>query len=207
MRIMGKRQIGQLQPFELVIAIMIAELASIPMEDVGIPLIKGLVPIFALVFAQVIISYVTLKSERIRAFVCGSPSIIIENGIIQQKELTKQRINLNDLMEQLRSNNIANVDDVEFALLETNGHLSVFPKADKKPATLEDLQIPAKSETLPITLIMDGRIQHQNIKKAGLDIKLLESELQQQGMEAGSVFLAYLDSQQKLKIVSKQGSE
>ena len=94
-RIMGKRQIAQLQPFELVTAIMIAELASIPMEDVGVSLVKGLVPIFALALAQVSLSYITLKSERARAFICGSPSIIIKNGVIRQRELQKQRINLN----------------------------------------------------------------------------------------------------------------
>ena len=100
-RVMGKRQVGELQPFELVIAIMIAELASIPADDVGIPLVKGLVPIFALVFAQVTISYLSLKSERIRGLVCGSPSILIENGVVQQKNLEQLRINLNDLLEQL----------------------------------------------------------------------------------------------------------
>ena len=122
-RIMGKRQIAQLQPFELVTAIMIAELASIPMEDVGVPLVKGLVPIFALALSQVFLSYITLKSERARAIICGSPSIIIKNGVIRQKELEKQRINLNDL-EMLRSKNIANIEDVEFAILKP---MAIYP--------------------------------------------------------------------------------
>ena len=114
---MGKRQIGQLQPFELVIAIMLADLASAPVDDVGVPLIKGVVPIFALAFAQIIISFLSLKSERFRTLIGGSPSILIENGVLQQKKLEQLRINLNDLLEQLRSQNIANIDDVEFAIL------------------------------------------------------------------------------------------
>lgn len=203
-RIMGKRQIGELQPFELVIAIMIAELASIPANDVGIPLIKGVVPIFALAFAQVVISFASLKSERFRALICGSPSILIENGVIQQKNLEKLRINLNDLLEQLRSKDIANVDDVEFALLETNGNFTVFPKAPKKNATLEDLNIPGQPDRIPITLVMDGNIMHKNLEKSGQDIKWLLSQIKDHGLEKNSVFFAYLDTQGDLKITAKQ---
>lgn len=203
-RVMGKRQVGELQPFELVIAIMIADLASIPADDVGIPLIRGLVPIFALVFAQVTISYLSLKSERIRSIVGGSPSIIIENGVIQQKTMEHLRINLNDLLEQLRSKDVANVDDVEFAILETNGNLSVFPKSDKKPATLEDLQIQTKPEDIPITLVMDGHIMHKNLKKSGQDINWLITQMKNQGLDRKNVFFAYLDTQRNLKIIAKQ---
>lgn len=203
-RIMGKRQVGQLQPFELVIAIMIAELASIPADDVGIPLVKGLVPIFALVFAQVTISFLSLKSERFRSLVCGSPSIIIENGVIQQKNLEQLRINLNDLLEQLRSKNIANIDDVEFAILETNGNLTVFPKSDKKTATLEDLNIQGKPEDIPMTLVMDGRIMHKNLKKSGQDINWLLTQIKNHGLDKRNVFFAYLDTQGDFKIIAKQ---
>ncbi|NLJ41320.1 MAG: DUF421 domain-containing protein [Clostridiales bacterium] len=203
-RIMGKRQIGQMQPFELVIAIMIAELASIPADDVGIPLVKGLVPIFALAFAQVTISFLSLKSERFRGFVGGSPDILIENGIIQQKNMKRLRININDLLEQIRSKDVANVDDVEFAILETNGNLSVFPKSDKKTVTLEDLEIQGKPEDIPITLIMDGRIMHHNLKRAGQDIDWLISQVKEAGLESKDVFFAYLDTQRQLQITARQ---
>lgn len=203
-RVMGKRQVGELQPFELVIAIMIAELAGIPADDVGIPLAKGLVPIFALVFAQVTISYLSLKSERIRGLVCGSPSILIENGVIQQKNLNRLRININDLLEQLRGKDIANIDDVEFAILETNGNLTVFPKSQKKTATLEDLGLQAQPESIPVTLIMDGRIMHKNLKKANLELNWLLSKIKEQGLEKNGVFFAYLDTQGQLKIIPKQ---
>jgi len=130
-RIMGKRQVGELQPFELVVTIMIAELASVPMENTGTPLLNGIVPILALLLAEVFISYITLKSERARTIVCGSPSIVIQNGKIVQRELARLRYNVNDLLEQLREKNIVNVSDVEFAILETNGQLSVIPNLKK----------------------------------------------------------------------------
>lgn len=203
-RIMGKRQIAQMQPFELVTAIMIAELASIPMEDVGIPIVKGLVPIFALVISQVTLSYITLKSERARAFICGSPSIIIKNGIVQQSELKKQRININDLLEQLRAKDIANVEDVEFAILETNGELSVFHKSDHKPITLSDMKMPGKPEDIPITLIMDGHVLHKNLRYTGQDIKWLYEQINAKGFEFKDIFFAYINTHGEFKMIAKE---
>jgi uncharacterized membrane protein YcaP (DUF421 family) len=205
-RIMGKRQVGQLQPFELVITIMIAELAAVPMENVGIPLLNGMVPIFALLLAQVIISYITLKSERARAIVCGSPSIVVQNGKVIQKELTRLRYNVNDLLEQLRGKDIVNVADVEFAILETNGQLSVIPKSQKRPVTPEDLKLPTRYEEIPYTLIMDGHIQHKNLIKANLDIQWLTEQLKIQGLKPRDVFFAYLDSQKNLQVEAKERS-
>lgn len=205
MRIMGKRQIGQLQPFELVVAIMIADLAAVPMENAGVPLISGLVPIFALLLAQLSLSYITLKSERARALVCGSPSIVIQNGRIDYQELTKQRLNLNDLLEQLRDKNLANVTDVEFAILETTGHLSVIPKSQKRPVTPEDLHLSTPYEGIPLTLIMDGHIHHQNLSKANLDLPWLRSQLEAAVLQAEDVLIASLDTQGRLNIQQKKG--
>lgn len=204
MRIMGKRQIGQLQPFELVVTLMIAELASIPMQNVGIPLVNGLVPIFALTLAQLALSYITLKSSKARQFICGSPSIVIMNGKINQQELKRLRYNLNDLLEQLRSKDIANVTDVEFAILETGGQLNVIPKSQKRPLVPQDLEVCTNYEGLPHTLVMDGRIQHLNLKKANLDIPWLEEQLKQRGLKAKDVFFASLDTQGTLEIQPKE---
>ena len=124
MRIMGKRQIGQLQPFELVIAIMISELASVPMQNTGIPLINGIIPILTLLVAQITMSFISLKSTKARGVICGKPSILIENGRINEKELRKEMYTINDLLEQLRIKNFQNIADVEFAILETNGQLA-----------------------------------------------------------------------------------
>ncbi|NLM69650.1 MAG: DUF421 domain-containing protein [Firmicutes bacterium] len=199
MRIMGKRQIGQLEPYELVVAIMIAELAAIPMEDKAIPLINGLVPIFTLLCIQVAISYINMKSLSFRAFMDGSPSIVIQNGKIRIDELSKARYNINELLEQLRIQGYPNIADIEFAILETSGHLSVVPKSQKRALTPEDLQIDTKYEGLPVPLILDGKIQYDNLKEINLDEDWLISELAKFNItDVKKVFLASLDTEGKL---------
>ena len=131
-RVMGKRQIGELHPSELVVTIMISELAAIPMQATSVPLIYGILPILTLIIAEVLFSYITLKSEKARSIISGKPSILIKNGIINENELRKLRFNLNDLLEELRINNYPNIKDVEFAILETSGQLSVIPKSQKE---------------------------------------------------------------------------
>jgi uncharacterized membrane protein YcaP (DUF421 family) len=162
MRMMGKRQIGQLQPFELVVAIMISELAAVPMQDTRIPLINGIVPILTLLLAQIALSFISLKSTKARALICGKPSILINNGRINESVLRNEMYTLNDLLEQLRSKDVANIADVEFAILETNGQLSVIPKSQKRPVTPKDLNIPTNYEGLPLDLIIDGDVIHNN---------------------------------------------
>ena len=177
MRVMGKRQIGQLQPFELVITIMLAELAAVPMQNTGIPLINGIIPIATLLVAQIVFSYINLKSEKARAIICGKPSILISGGLIVEEELKKQRYTINDLMEQLRSKNVPNIADVEFAILETSGQISVIPKSQKRPIIPEDIKLETKYEGLPVELIVDGRILSDNLSKIGLNEEWLNEEL------------------------------
>lgn len=204
MRVMGKRQIGQLQPFELVITIMLSELAAIPMQNQGIPLINGVTPILTLMVAQVVLSFISLKSERARAVICGTPSVLIENGKIMEPELKKLRYNLSDLMEQLRAKNIPNISDVEFAILETSGQLSVVPKSQKRPVIPADLNVSTKYEGLPYTVIMDGHIIHKNLSRLHLDIAWLEGQLKQMGIEnPASIFFASLDTNGKLYFQKK----
>lgn len=208
MRIMGKRQIGQLQPFELVIAIMLAELAAVPMQNTGIPLINGIVPILTLLIAQVAFSFATLKSERIRGVICGKPSVLIEGGRLVEKELERQRYNINDLMEQLRSKSFPNIADVEFAILETNGQLSVIPKSQKRPAVPEDLKLETNYEGLPVSLIIDGHIIAKNLHVMGLDEKWLQEELGKLGVnDTREVLYADLDTQGKLFYQKKVDKE
>lgn len=209
-RFMGKRQIGQLQPFELVVTLMLSELAAIPMANSGIPLINGITPIITLIVAQVVLSFISMKSDRARTVICGRPSILIENGKIVEPELERLRYNLSDLMEQLRAKNVPNVADVEFAILETSGQLSVIPKSQKRPMVPEDMSIPTKYEGLPYTLIMDGHIIHTNLKKLNLDIPWLENQLHSFKIESPSqVLFACLDTQGNLyyqkKIESRGG--
>lgn len=182
-RIMGKAELSELQPYELVVIIMIAELASLPMEAVEMPFINGVVAISTLVFLQVVISFITLKSEKARALICGKPTILIQNGSIVEKELKKLRISMNDLIEQLRIKNFPNIDDVEFAILETNGDLSVIPKASKRPLTPSDMKIKVTKEDLPISLIIDGKINQENLSAASLNFNWLYNELRKQNVD------------------------
>ncbi len=199
LRLMGKRQIGQLQPYELVIVIMLSALAAIPMENTGIPLTSGLFPIFTLIVAQVAISYVCLKSERARSVVCGTPSVLIENGRIVEKELARLRYNINDLLEQLRAKNTPNVADVEFAILETSGELSIIPKSQKRPLMPADINLATMFEGLPVTLIIDGYLFRKNLAGINLDEDWLTSELQKLGVNSyREVLFASLDTEGKL---------
>ncbi|CAA7602907.1 Protein of unknown function DUF421 [Acididesulfobacillus acetoxydans] len=195
LRLLGKRQIGQLQPFELVVVIMISELAAVPSEDVGIPLVSGIVPILVLLLAGATLSYFSLKSEKARAILCGTPTVLIDKGRIVERELERNRYNLSDLLEQLRLKNVPNVADVEYAILETNGEVSVIPKAEKRPSIPEDFQISPKDEGLPIPLVMDGKVHIENWNQAGVNAAWLEAEIKKhnlQGVE--QVLLASIDA-------------
>ena len=132
MRLMGKREIGQLQPFELAISIMIADLASIPMTEIGIPIFNGIVPILGLLVMHLILSLINLKSLKAREIICGKPSILIYRGKINEKELKKERFTINELEERLRGNNVVNLGDVEYAILETSGQVTVIQKPEKR---------------------------------------------------------------------------
>ena len=199
LRLMGKRQIGQLQPYELVIVIMLSALAAIPMENTGVPLISGLIPILTLIVLHVALSVATLKSEKARGVICGTPSVLIENGKIVQQELSRLRYNINELMEQLRAKNMPNIADVEFAVLETSGQLSVIPKSQKRPLIPEDMNLPTKYEGLPVTLIIDGYVFHKNLDKINLSEDWLRAELQKFNIKSfRDVLFASIDCEGKL---------
>lgn len=204
MRIMGKRQIGQLQPFELVIMVMLAGLAVIPMENTGVPLTNGLVPILTLLAAEYIASFLSLKSEEVRKILCGKPSILINRGKIVEQELQRLRINLNDLLEQLRIKNMPNISEVEFAILETSGSLSIIPKSQKRPLTPNDLNIPTNYEGLPITLILDGKVNHENLRIAHLSIEWLKEQISENGYSNfKEILFAALDTSGNIFIQEK----
>ncbi|MEJ6949770.1 DUF421 domain-containing protein [Natronospora cellulosivora (SeqCode)] len=195
LRIMGKRQIGELQPFEFAITIMISALAAIPMEDTGIPLVSSIIPILLLLAFQMALSIITLRSSKARAIICGKPRILIENGKLVEEELKNSRVNLNDLFEQLRLKGYPNISDVEFAILETNGKISVIPKSQKRPVNPEDLNIPTKYEGLSHSLVIDGEIQDYNLKKLNLNKEWLRAELAKYNIEDPSdTFFAALDT-------------
>lgn len=205
MRLMGKRQIGQLQPFELAIAIMISELAAVPMQNTGIPLVNGIIPILTLLFSQVLISLISLKSVKARAVICGRPRILIEKGKVLEDNLVQELYTINDLLEQLRIANIPNIADVDYAILETNGQLSVIPKGKNRPLTPEDMQISVANDGLPVDLIIDGRFIDTNMHAAGVDYTWVKNELKKLGInDISDVLLVSIDSDKKIFCQSKE---
>ena len=208
MRIMGKRQIGEMQPSELVVAIMISDLASVPMQAIDVPLLSGIIPVFSLIVTEIIVSFASLKSRFFRKILTGEPSIIIYDGHVNESELKKLRFNLNDLLEQLRINNIPNISDVEVAMLETNGQISIIPKREARNVTVRDMKIKdAVTEKLPCTLISDGELIKNELKRSGHDRAWLDKELKKQKIEnIKEVFIASYDINDGL-FIQKKGEE
>ena len=195
MRLMGKRQIGQLQPFELVIAIMIADLASTPMESLDTPLWHGIMPLFTTVALHQLFTYLSLKSQRMRAFFSGRPTVIINKGEINYKALEKLCFNLNDLLEELRTGGILSPTEVETAIMETSGKLTVFPKSQNRPVTPGDLGLSTGYEGIPLTLVMDGKLQKSNLPLCRRDEAWVSKHLKRLGFDRmQDVLLCYLDT-------------
>ena len=178
MRLMGKREIGQLQPFELAISIMIADLASIPMTDTGIPITNGIIPILGLLIMHLIISIVSMKSSVARGFISGKPTILIYRGKINEHALHKERFTINELQERLRGNNIVNLGDVEYAILETNGQVTVIQKPNKRNTIPEDFNINPEYEGIPYDLVLDGKIMRKNLQAIGKNEEWLRKEVE-----------------------------
>ncbi|PKM83989.1 MAG: hypothetical protein CVU88_00350 [Firmicutes bacterium HGW-Firmicutes-13] len=205
MRLMGKRQIGQLQPFELAVAIMVSALAAVSMEDISIPLINSIIPIILIMSMQIIVSAVSLKFKGARPILCGKPSVVVKNGKIMQAELEYLRININDLLEQLRVAGYYNIADIEIAIMETNGHLSVLPKSQKRPVNPEDLNLSTEYEGICHSLIVDGEVERDNLQEMGLTEGWLQNELSKFGInDLRKVLFASLDTTGKLYFQLKE---
>lgn len=193
MRLMGKREIGQLQPFELAISIMIADLASIPMTEIGIPLSNGIIPILGLLVMHLIISMLNLKSNKAREIICGKPRILIYRGKIDEEALKKERFSINELQEKLRSNNILNLGDVEYAILETSGDVTVVQKPNKRGTIPEDFGIMPEYEGLSYDLIVDGKTMTENLQKIGKNHEWLRKQIEKFNTKPEDVLIATID--------------
>lgn len=204
MRLMGKREIGQLQPFELVIAIMIADLASIPMTEAGIPIWSGIIPILALLIMHLIISMINMKSIRMREIVCGKPTILIYRGKIDEKALKKERFTINELEERLRGNNISNIGDVEYAILETSGQLTVIQKPNKRNTIPEDFNIMPDYEGISYDLVIDGVIMRENLQKIGRNYEWLKKSVQKFGFNPEQALIVTLDGKGQIFCQKKE---
>ena len=202
-RAMGKSEIGQLSPFDFVVAIIIAELAVIPLESRDLPLWHSILPLVILGLLEVIVSYATLFSHTLRGLICGHPQIIIKNGVLLRKEMRKARYNLDELLAHLREKGIFDPANVEFAVLETSGKLSVIEKSQHRPVTPADLGIPTSYEGLPTVLVMDGNIMKKDLKSINLDEKWLCDVLKEQGLSPSNVLLATLGTDGRLFVSKK----
>lgn len=204
MRMMGKREIGQLQPFELAIAIMIADLASIPMTDTGIPIFNGIIPILGLLLMHLIISMINLKSLKAREIICGKPRILIYRGKIDEKALKKERFTINELQERLRGNNIVNISEVEYAILETSGQVTVIQKPEKRNTIPEDFNIIPEYEGITYDLVIDGKVMKKNLDAVGKDYQWLEKELSKMNMKPEEALIATLDGKGEIFCQKKE---
>ena len=204
MRLMGKREIGQLQPFELVISIMIADLASIPMTDTGIPITNGIVSILGLLVMHLIISIINIKSIKAREIICGKPRILIYRGKIDEKALKKERFTINELQERLRGNNVVNLGDVEYAILETNGQVTVIQKPEKRNTIPEDFNIIPEYEGIPYDLVVDGKIMDKNLKAIGKDKEWLKKQVQKFKITPEEALVVTLDGKGQIFCQKKE---
>ncbi len=200
-RCMGKRQMAQLQPFEFVITLLIADLAASPMGDTGTPLLYGALSILALLMAHGVITLLSMRFERFRGWICGTPSVLIRDGKVQVAELQRLCYDLNDLMEAVRNRGVLNPADVGTAVLETNGALSVFPNSSSRPLAPRDMAIATGYEGVPLTLVLDGRLQQANLELGGLDAAWLTARLKPLGYSGPQeVFLCSLDTRGRLLV-------
>lgn len=204
-RLMGKRQVGELEPSELVLALIIADLAAVPMQDFGIPLLAGVIPIFTLLCVTMILSVLTMKSIRFRALICGRPSVIVADGKLRQREMYRNRFTLDELMEELRMQGVSDLTTVKYAILETNGRVSVLLKSEEMPVTAKQMELHPQEPGLPVILINDGRLITHNLKGRGLDDVWLQKQLEAHHVRRPEqVFLLSVDETNTVYFVPKE---
>ena len=203
-RFMGKRQVGQMEPSEFVVTMLVANLASIPMQDSGMPIYSGLLPILTVLGAELILSHLSLKSIRFRKLLCGKPVILVENGKILQENLRKTRVTLDELTGHLREKDVLDLNSVQYAILETNGNLSVFPYPKDRPATAKDAGIPTKKQYFPITIVSDGTLLQENLSKANKDLVWLQKQLAERKVSLKDTWLLTVDGKDHIIFYKKE---
>lgn len=204
LRLTGKRQVGELQISELVTTFMISELATTPIQNLSIPLIYSIMPIVLLLCTEIILSFLAIKSKTLKKAFFGNPSIIIEHGIVNQKELKRLRIGINELLGELRLKDVSDISHVDYAILEQNGKLSVFLKKDKQTVVAEDLQILTKQEGICHAVVTDGQINDTNLSLAKKEKKWLFQELRARNIELKEVFLLTVNDADEISIIYKE---
>lgn len=205
MRLLGKRQLSELEISELIVAVLISDIASLPLQDAGMPLINALFPIFALLSCELLISGITMKSIRLRGFIFGKPSILIKNGRIDQQAMRKNRFSLDELAESLRSNNVTDINSVRYAILETDGDVNVVLTAEAQALTPESLNSSDGDKGMPHIIINDGRVLENNLQIVGRDMKWLNAELKKRGVSnSRSVYFMSIDDADNIYFAEKE---
>ncbi len=202
-RVMGKRQIGDMQPNELVITLLISEIVAIPLQDISQPILSGVVAIFMLIVLEIVMSSLSLKSIKVRKFMSGNSVVIINNGVVDQNAMRSVRMTVLDLIEQLRGQNVFDISTVAFAVLEINGNLSVLLKSGDQPATVNDIGIKKEKAALPLPVISDGKILKDSLKALNITTDTLNQKLQANHTTVNEVFLMTLDRYNNISIVKK----
>lgn len=205
-RLMGKRQIGQLEPTEFVVAILIADLASVPMQDLGIPLLSGILPILTVLAIELILSVLALRFRRVRRFLSGNPILLMENGRILTNNLTRTRLTVDELVQHLRENGILDLSTVQYALLEVDGQISTIVHPKYQPPTASDLNLKPEAQELPVAIISDGTVLDEHLAAAGRDRKWLDSQLKVLGCQVEDVFLMTTTKTGKLYLARRENA-
>lgn len=203
-RLLGKRQVGQMEPSEFVVTMLVANFAAFPLEDSSISLVTGLVPILTVLGLELVLSYLTLRSTRLRRLLCGRPVILIENGRILQENLRSTRISMDELMAQLRQKDILKIQSVQFAILETNGGLSVFPFPRERPATAKETCTETEEAYLPITLVEDGKVCRENLIKSGREERWVKRTLRERKSNIPHTLLLTVDDSGEILWIGKE---
>ena len=207
LRLMGKRQLGELQPTELVITILISNIASLPIEDANIPMVLGAIPVLVLVAFELVVSNISLQSKGFRSMVSGKPVIVIQNGQLDQRKLRKLRFSIDDLMESLRQQGIFVLEEGQYAIVETTGKVSVLPKFSAQTVTPEMLRLQGKDPAPPVVVISDGQILQSSMRDYNISPEWLESILEKRKIPLKKVFLLTIDQNRSYRLSPKQDKE
>lgn len=194
MRIMGKGELGELQPFDLVVTLLLAELAVMPMEDLDAPLLHGLIATATIMFLQSLISYIALKSNSARKFLCGRPSVLIEHGKFNTKEMNKLRVNVNDILGQMRLKGFCSIEEIDFLIMETNGEMSIIAPAAEAGKTCT---------RLPIAVILDGKIMKDNFNRYNIDKESFQKSLKESNLSLKEIIYGFVDENEKFKFYKR----
>ncbi len=203
-RLMGKRQVGQMEPEEFVVTMLLANLASLPMQDNAFPLFTGIVPILTVLAMELLLATLSLRSILLRRVLCGKPVILIENGRVVQENLRNTRLTQDELCCQLRQKDVLDISTVQYAILETNGTVSVFPFPKFRPASAKDARIQASRQSLPVTIISDGKLMDANLRVSGKDMAWVDKTLAQRGAKIRNTWYLAVDQENHVIFIPKE---